>query len=231
MKYLLNILVLSFMVLNTTNKILANDAIQFNGIRYVAITGSANSVLSFNNQNFTIGAWIKPDSLTGAINANFQNTIVGCDNWTNGQPINSGYVLRTGKSGKLEFVYALGNGSWVSVATVSAVIVPGVWQYVAVVREGSTIKLFYNNTFVATGSITTSIPSSNATLKIGEHGKELGRTFYGGIDEVKIWSVARTVAEIRYDQKERCTMQSNLLAYYKLNETTGTSIANSVSVV
>ncbi|MFC1620995.1 DUF2341 domain-containing protein [Candidatus Omnitrophota bacterium] len=55
-----------------------------------------------------------------------------------------------------------------------------------------------------------------------------GRYFSGKIDEVRVWNVARTQTQIRENMyKELTGSESNLVAYYKLNEGSGQTVTDS----
>ena len=87
--------------------------------------------------------------------------------------------------------------------------------------------LYLNGTAIATTTFTSNlnVSSSTNTCKIGETGAIGLRKFNGVIDEVKIWNNLRTATDIQNDMAESCaTYPINLIAYYKLNETSGTAI-------
>ncbi|MBT4891336.1 MAG: LamG domain-containing protein, partial [Gammaproteobacteria bacterium] len=79
------------------------------------------------------------------------------------------------------------------------------------------------------GTLPTSVNNSSKDLTIG---KSLwgGNKFKGAIDEVRIWNVARTQAEIQANMnKELSGSESGLVAYYKMNDGSGTSLIDSSS--
>lgn len=104
------------------------------------------------------------------------------------------------------------------------------WTHVAFVMNSGTAYLYVNGTEVASGSVAgVNTPSGMETVRIGQRVAGGSIPFYGPIDEVRIWSVARTPAEIQSNMNsEFCTLPANLEAYYMLNE--GTAGANNTGI-
>jgi len=95
----------------------------------------------------------------------------------------------------------------------------GSWVHVAVTYDASstTMKLYKNGVLVATN---TASPAYVATdLQIGA--QEYGDFFDGGdMDEVRLWNVARTQAQILANMNCDVPQQSGLVAYYRFNQGT-----------
>ena len=73
------------------------------------------------------------------------------------------------------------------------------WSYLAETYDGSTLRLYVNGTQVAATAHTGSIASSTNPLQIG--GDSIyGQYFAGLIDEVRVYNVALTAAQIQTDQ-------------------------------
>jgi hypothetical protein len=64
------------------------------------------------------------------------------------------------------------------------------WHYVAGVYDGQTKKIFVDGALVSKPFVTV-IQNSSFPVCIGENNDAMGRQFHGGIDEVRISSVAR----------------------------------------
>ncbi len=94
------------------------------------------------------------------------------------------------------------------------------WHHIALVRDnGNTIKLFFDGfetnseVDLITGDLT-----NNRSLTIASeiNGSQV---FNGQIDEVRIWNVARTQAQIRDDMCRQLTgTETGLVGYWNMNE-------------
>src|SRR5262249_17802776 len=72
------------------------------------------------------------------------------------------------------------------------------WAYLTETYDGSTLRLYINGTQVASTAHTGAIASSTNPLQIG--GDSLyGQNFAGLIDEVRVYNVALTAAQIQTD--------------------------------
>ncbi|MCV6608475.1 MAG: hypothetical protein OIF32_09690, partial [Campylobacterales bacterium] len=126
----------------------------------------------------------------------------------------------------------LGNGSnWGSYSITTTDVVPtGEWVHVAATRQSGTgtVKVYINGMLVDTQTDDTGSTGDNANpLRIGAHGGG-AELFDGKIDEVRVWSDVRTAEEITAEMNnELVGNEANLLAYYKLNETSGTTANDS----
>lgn len=102
------------------------------------------------------------------------------------------------------------------------------WQHFAFVAShaGGYMKIFRNGLEEASKAEMTPFVRTNATLMIGTSPHPEGR-WGGRIDEFRIWSVARTRAEIQADLwRELTGTESNLVAYWRFNEGAGTVVAD-----
>ncbi len=108
----------------------------------------------------------------------------------------------------------------------------GNWHHIACVWKSNTTNGF--QTYVD-GVVKNQRSSANVTLPAISSGAWLG-TLNGGelisgtLDEVRIWKTARTQTEIRQNMHRELpdpSSETNLVAYYKFNETSGTSLADS----
>lgn len=112
------------------------------------------------------------------------------------------------------------DNNWASVVAPSTMIATGNWTHVALVKSGSDISLYVNGQAVATGTI-------NKTLSVDR--LAIGSLFYAGsavddylagdLDEMRIWSVARTGDEIRENMFTTLKgTEANLAAYYRFDQ-------------
>ena len=117
------------------------------------------------------------------------------------------------------------NTGWVNTALVP---VAGAWTHIAMTRSGTSLIFYINGFSVYTQTLPSAV-SSNLTgfpFRIGYAG--YGSTHFDGqIDEVKLWNVARTAAEINSTMHSApSTTDATLLAYYDFNTAYGSKVIN-----
>ena len=83
-------------------------------------------------------------------------------------------------------------------ARTSIPVLFGHWVHVATSHDGSVARLYLNGELADEVSLPGSLPSNNASLKLGGDGFNQNAP-NGGMDEVKIWNVVRTEPEICED--------------------------------
>jgi len=96
-------------------------------------------------------------------------------------------------------------------------------------KNGGTnnMKIYINGKVIAAGTKTNQI-RTGGTNYIGKYHWQNKGNFNGTIDEVRIWNLARTAAEIRANMcKKLAGTESNLVGYWRLDESSGTSCADS----
>jgi len=183
-----------------------NNALDFDGTNdYVSI----GTILS-NNASFTKEAWVYADINTGNRN------IISSDGtafWVNG-----GYL----KAG-INDVH--------NEVTSTSTFPTGEWQHVAVTFDdaANTMNLYINGSLdVSNTNVTSSFDGD--PLYIGDHKGNGSAIFNGKIDDVRIWDDVRTQVEIKANMHtELAGTESNLVAYYKFNETSGTTASDETS--
>jgi len=182
-----------------------NNALSFNGTTDYVLTS-----LNLPGGDFTMEAWIQYE---GAAGDNFQPIIAS----TNQQ-------FFIGKNnGNTDF--GIQDGGYDGTIN-SANAFDGNWHHVAVSRNGTTISLFIDGVFVFSGTFSGAAAS---TLRIGNEPESGGFFFTGKIDEVRIWDVAKTCAQINATKDIELTgTETNLLAYYNFNH--GTAAGNNAGL-
>lgn len=191
----------------------------------------SNSSLVFPElgSTYTVESWIKPTFVTSSAQ---DYVIMGqAGIWK---------LYITGSSGHLAFT------DFATIVTSSAVISPGVWTHVAFVANVSSGSFYINSivdsTSAFTGSLTFPVDSSGPSVG-AEHVIVLGiidqavsyfssgsdtysvmsdQGFCGFIHETRIWSTARTVAQIsgtwNRTLKPEESGSANLTLYYRFND-------------
>ena len=103
------------------------------------------------------------------------------------------------------------------------------WQHVAGTWDGSELNIYVNGTLMGTttGVVGASFTSTTNSILIGSNA--INEDFVGSIDEVRIWSVTRSLTAIQSSMNCTADQESpGLLAYYNFNEGTpaGTNSGN-----
>jgi len=128
------------------------------------------------------------------------------------------YIIQLGE-GKMECRLVTTTGLHQYVAP-AGTAVPQVWQHIAWVFDGSSVKLYTNG--VLNGSSSASGVFSSPTVPFGIGKSLLGGynfVYGGGIDEVSVWDKALTKAEIEdIMENELSGDEEHLQLYYKFNQ-------------
>jgi hypothetical protein len=191
-------------------------ALQFTGNAGLKKVSLGTSI--FNDElagttNVTVEAWIKR-SATG----NF-HTVVG-----NYQPGQFSMLFRVSFN-KIEFFVNSGANAQ------SNIDIPvGTWTHVAGVYDGINLKVYVNGNLEGSTPYTLPLDASLHDLTIGGGLSNNTEFFEGDIGEVRLWKVARSASEIAANyQRQLFGNENELLAYYKLNEGSGTKAFNAAA--
>ena len=104
----------------------------------------------------------------------------------------------------------------------------GSWHHFAFTNDNGTGKLYLDGTLKSTNSFT----RDNATdiIYIGTEIEGSGYYFPGDIDEVRFWNTVRTASQITtYKDVELNGNETGLVAYYKMSNGSGTSLADNAA--
>jgi hypothetical protein len=106
-----------------------------------------------------------------------------------------------------------------------ALIILNTWQHIAVVYSGANIKFYLNGVEFVSGT-TEGSHSSLGKFTIGSN--QAGtQNFKGKMDEVRVWNVARTQAEISANMSTSLTgSEAGLVAYFNFEDGTGSATLN-----
>jgi hypothetical protein len=166
---------------NTSVVKYGTGSISFNGTTSV-LNFPNNIYYAFGTGNFTIEAWVYPNSVTVL------------------QSLIDTRSTATATTGILISITALG---FISVVVNNAIlftsstgITISAWTHVAVVKSGTTITLYLNGTKPVTGSGTSSTSLTDQFLRLGASAGTAAQFFNGYLDEVRITNgVARYLAD------------------------------------
>lgn len=105
----------------------------------------------------------------------------------------------------------------------------GVWDHLALTYSTDEMKFYVNGVLYGTVPLVFA-PNASMPLRIGalaEDGSVL--PWYGDVDEVRLWNVVRTEQQIRENLHRNLTgSTTNMIAYFPLNEGTGTTTGSIV---
>jgi hypothetical protein len=169
----------------------------------------------YDDNAFTLAGWIMPTRYG-------QQEVFGWGS-SSGFNYNIAY-LQINDNMELEAIF-----SGFIFATSSATIPLNTWTHVAYVKDGINLKLYIN------GMLTGSGTESAGVLNIDEFylgtvrggGGSFWPFFGGYMDNVEVWNVARTEAQLRqYMFYSLAGDESNLKAYYKMSDGTGTTLTD-----
>ena len=158
-------------------------ALQFNGTSaLVTIPDAASLHLS---SGMTLEAWVNPST----VDSSWRDVIYkGNDNY---------YLEGTSTNASVPGAGMIAGGSHAH-AYGTDPLPANSWSYLAETYDGSTLRLYVNGSQVAATAHTGTIASSTNPLQIG--GDSIyGQYFAGLIDEVRVYNVARSAAEIQTD--------------------------------
>lgn len=188
--------------------------------QYAFIPSSSTLALT---GNLTIEAWIKFDSLPNTNDASmFINKADGT--WAGNS---YGFGL-TDNSGTTALFFGIVTNGIPTQGQVNWSPTPGNWYHLAVVYDTTGTATFYVNGVnigIASG-LASSIQATSANLCIGQ---DCGGHYFfdGGIDEVRLYSIARTQSQIQSDfTKTLAGTENNLSAYWSFSNNLNDSTSN-----
>jgi hypothetical protein len=191
----------------------AGNALNFDGTNDV-VTIPDNNSLDITAA-ITIEAWVYATK-----NSGIQNVIS-----KSSQSVNNGYIFpRTDDGWANAVAYMTIGGNWRTLSAAYPSL--NAWHHLAVTYDGANLKLYIDGTQAATSAQTGAIAANANALAIGNQPGYL--EFFGGsVDNVRIWNVARTQAEISANMNVNIdpATQTGLVSVYTFNQgiTAGTN--------
>ena len=184
------------------------SALSFNGSnQYVAIGSTAT--VPVGNSTYTIEAWIKPTVMG-------DYGIIGWGNYGTTDQVNA---LRLYPGG-------IHNYWWAHDLSGATGNLAGAWHHVAATFDGTTRRIYLDGALLNSDTPGSSHAVPNASnLRIGSTNNT--EYFPGSIDEVRVWNVARTAAQLNTAKGVGLPGgTAGLVAYYRLNEGSGLTTAD-----
>lgn len=179
--------------------------------------------------DFTLEAWVKPAGFTG------ETYVAAKDRSGQGQgQFRFGFTA----TGQLFFEMSDSTGSdhglYVAGYQIQSAPIPvGSWVHVAVTKSGAVFNLIVNGVVAKTITASASFVHGGPAVafriggRVASDGTGLAGGFNGLIDELRLWSVARTAGQITTDMKKPIQpIPPQIAAYYRFDESTGTTTAD-----
>jgi PKD repeat protein len=198
----------------STQTLHAQASLSLNGAnQFVLVPPNTN----FTPTNLTFEAWVYPKSTSC-------NTILSRGDGTYGNLTD--YILNVGYNtngcGTMMTVGFFAAGAW---DTSSNTVPLNAWTHVAVTYDGTNKRFYINGVLDRTAVATNSLYSTpGSPLLIGMQGTTCTCNFFNGqLAEVHVWNTVRTASQIQSDVTYSSGAQPGLVAYYHLDEGSGTS--------
>ena len=174
--------------------------------------------------SITVECWIKPEN----IDVNWSGFVCKNNKMADGEGVF--WLGQHSTAGVVRFgIYLTGsNATETALDTDGAVLSNDSWYHVAATYDGNYQKIYINGSLVKTSADrNTVLPSGTSEYRIG---LSTASYFNGIIDEVRIWNTARTADEIADNmERELVGNESDLVAYYKMSNGSGTTLTDNSS--
>ena len=210
--------------------------------------GTSSSALAFNGGGGYVALpALAPATLASMTSFTFEAWVNYVDNgvWSRIMDIGYGtagnFMFLSPKAYPSQLAFYMHTSAGGDEKILSTSVMPSGWHHLAVTLNRTSTKvigtMYLDGAVVGTNNAMTLTPSSLGTLATTFN--YLGRSefspdpfFSGQLDEVRIWNTARTAVEINtYKDKSVDGSTAGLLAYYDLNDGTGsTTVASRGSV-
>jgi hypothetical protein len=152
----------------------------------------------------TIEGWINHSNITATTQRYFTM-------------MNETAVIR--KSGSSIGLYVKSSSGSLTHVTYAYSFIIGQWVHVAGTYDGTTAKLYVDGNLVNSATTPGGIFINTGEFRIGNDGESMR----GQIDDVRLWSVARTQEQIAGNRNNELTgTETGLVSYWKLNDGNGT---------
>jgi len=205
----------------------------------VIATSNLATALDFDGGDdvITLGNTLSSDltgltTFTAEANVNSANTtglgiIAGNYNYpTNNNQMQ--FLIRRASS-RYQFYLDDGTG-YTGIQTALGVVTPGVWQHVAGTWDGTTIRLYVDGVELASDASMTGpgLPATANEVVLGDN--SINESFAGSIDEVRVWNITRSPAEINAEMTNCLSgSETGLVALYGMNDGTGSSTVSDLT--
>jgi hypothetical protein len=197
----------------------ANSSLEFDGIDdYVQLS----NVFNIGSSSLTVEAWVKIPVIGEGNLMSSERVGILFGNYGLG---NANINFEVYSSGQTRYYW--GNAEINEFG--SKDLRDGAWHHLAFVRDKvNNKKIIYVDGVIDLESVGVGTDLNVSALhRIGNDNRSSGNPyFHGTIDEVRVWDIARSKSEIREYMCLDVSSESNLLAYYKMSDDSGTSLSD-----
>ena len=201
----------------------SDGSASFNGSsEYILIKSNGNNS-AFDAQEFTIGAWVYVDVLSG------YNPIIWSYDYINHTPPYYSQNFRIEADGALFFGFNIG-GTYDYIITSAGTIQTKKWYYVSATFKSGSQKLYVDGNELSSNTLSGLVTHYDQSVKIGL--SNYGSYMFGNLSNVAFWSRALSASEIRsvmsksYDDLN-ASETKGLVSWYALDDITGTTVPDS----
>jgi hypothetical protein len=179
--------------------------LNFDGINDYVVLPLDN--IEIPTTNFTHEFWFQTTDLNGTMFTSSTGTLSSPSGWDKSIYLNNGKVVAyiwTGAPNTLTTTASYNDGSW---------------HHVAHVVDANGSFLYLDGNLEVSNTISASTFTSNTEITLGVSPLAGGSYFFGNLEDLRIWNVAKTVTQI--NAIKNCELQGNetgLVAYYKFNQ-------------
>jgi hypothetical protein len=156
---------------------IAGHALEFEGLDDY-VSNATPAMIPIDNETYTIEAWVYPDTMDD----------LGIVGWGNYGTTNQVNALRLNAGG-------IRNYWWGNDLQANTVDISGAWHHIAATFDGTTRRIYLDGTLVSFDTPTGHTVPSATNFTIGTTNTD--EYWNGKIDEVRIWNVGRSQAEIQ----------------------------------
>lgn len=163
---------------SSAQKKFGTNSLYFNGSSYISIPSSTD--FDFGSNNFTIDFWMYLSSLPSGTSMIIERPTTGNDSLFT-------FEICVTSAGSMDFVSNAGAGHMPTLGVASGTITAGVWNHIAVTRNGNAWTFWVNGTSRATATADITVVSSTKSVDIGRERYTGGINYLTGyIDELRI---------------------------------------------
>ncbi|MCB0821708.1 MAG: T9SS type A sorting domain-containing protein [Bacteroidales bacterium] len=219
----LKILSLSALIMLYLAGLSQNNCLEFDGFNdRVVVSKSLNGY-----SEITVEAWVNPYSFNTQSPDNFISNVLGHDDASVLMRIGDEDASNMVDDNRAQFVVITQNGGVKCNSTTEMEV--NTWYHIAGTYDGSSVKIYVNGILEDSKALTGSVSTAMSEINIGGQNSS-SRFFEGKIDDARIWSIARTEAQLRQNiYTEILGSESGLLANYKFDETSGITAYDATS--
>ena len=171
--------------------------LNFDGVDDYVVANNSN--LPLGNSHRSIEFWVKTAQTTGS------HTLFSYGNFSPNQRI-----AMVNANGKLYF------SAYFNDYNTNVTIADNNWHHVAYTFDG-TSKIYLDGVLIASPTLA-AFNTSGTQIILGAGNTSLFEPYNGDIDEVRIWNIALTQADIQATMNCEAQAQPELVAYYKFNQ-------------